>query len=377
MDKDYEDSSLELLRKMLEIYSPSGRESDLASFLREEFSRIGFERVWTDEVGNVYGEVGSDSPSIMLCGHMDTVPGRLAVRVNDGRVYGRGAVDAKSSLAAMVSASSKLMDSLETGRLVIAGVVDEEGRAKGIRHLIKKGFKVDCAVFGEPSGVKNITFAYKGRLFLEVTFRTVTRHVGAQHLAENAVEKGFEFWTWLKSASEGYKSTRGIFYSLTPCLIGIKSQRMSGGVPDLCRLNVDIRLPPGMGAGKGLEIVDDIVEGLKAKSNNLLVSVKVKDKVDPFVSPRDNALMRALKEAIVEVTGGPVKFLRKTGTGDMNLYGQAAKVPVATYGPGDASLSHTSLEFVEVKDYLASIDVYEKTVKKILEGASNPSFAAQ
>jgi LysW-gamma-L-lysine carboxypeptidase len=76
--------------------------------------------------------------------------------------------------------------------------------------------------------------------------------------------------------------------------------------------------------------------------------------------------MKALGEAIQEVTGGPAEFLRKTGTGDMNIFGAETGVPVATYGPGNARLSHTNDEYVGTAEYLTSIQVYEKTIGKVL-----------
>ena len=100
--------SLDLLRKMLEIYSPSGKEEELALFLKEKMTKLGFRNVRSDRVGNVFGEWGNGSPTILLCGHMDTVPGYLPVKVEENKIFGRGAVDAKSSLAAMILGPPKL-----------------------------------------------------------------------------------------------------------------------------------------------------------------------------------------------------------------------------------------------------------------------------
>ena len=96
-----QDYPVSLLRRMLETYSPSGSEADLSRLLLEEMGTLGL-NVRTDGAGNVIGEVGNDGPRILLCGHMDTVPGELPVCERDGFIYGRGAVDAKASLAAMI-----------------------------------------------------------------------------------------------------------------------------------------------------------------------------------------------------------------------------------------------------------------------------------
>ena len=358
--------SVELLRNMLEIYSPSGEEEKLASFLAESMKKLGFRHVRTDEAGNIYGEVGSGSPAILLCGHMDTVPGRLAVRAENGRVYGRGAVDAKASLAAMISAAYNLQSIIRNGKVIVAGVVEEEQKSKGIRQLKREGLKVDYAIFGEPSGVRNITFAYKGKVDLRVTCKTASGHVGAQHLLDNAIEKAYELWDRLKNSCEGSRLNRGVFYSLTASLIGIKSRRSSGGIPDVCVLDVDLRLPPKVKSDAAIKLTKKIAKDFQAANLGTSVSLKVVDSVEPFVSDRSSRLMKALEKAILEVTGGPAKFLRKTGTGDMNIFGAETGIPVATYGPGDAHLSHTKNEWVELSEYNASIRVYERAVENIM-----------
>ena len=362
MDKE---ASTKLLKNMLRIYSPSGKEEKLAAFLREELGKLGFERVRTDEAGNIYGEIGSGPPTVLLCGHMDTVPGRIAVKTEDGHLYGRGAVDAKASLAAMISAASSFRLSRHAGRVVVVGVVEEERTAKGIHRLLREGMNADCAVFGEPSGVRNITFAYKGKLGLKITCETVSGHVGAQHLLSNAIETSLELWKRLKTYCARHKSPHGVFYSLTPCLVRIGSRRTSGGVPDVCVLDVDLRLPPKFGCKKGVALVEEAVSDFQATNKRVSVSLEVTDKVEPFVAERTSPLMKALQKAILEITHGPVRFLRKTGTGDMNIFGAETGVPVATYGPGDARLSHTAHEHVDISEYLISIEVYRSFLEKI------------
>jgi len=359
-------ASIELLQKILEIYSPSGKEKPLALFLREELERLGFLNVRIDKVGNVYGEVGSDSPTVLLCGHMDTVPGQVPVSVVGSMLYGRGAVDAKSSLAAMISAASSLELGQRSGKVIVAAVVEEERKAKGIYQLLREGLSIDCAIFGEPSGIKNITFAYRGKLGLNVTFKTMSGHIGAQHLVDNAVEKAFEFWSMLKTSFEGHGSSQGVFYSLTPCLTRISSLRTSGGVPDVCRLDIDLRLPPRVKSEVAIKMVKEVTSIFLRERPVSSVDLKVTDRVEPFVAKRNAPVMKALEEAILEITGGPITFLRKTGTGDMNIFGSATAVPVATYGPGDSRLSHTPNENIDLTEYLTSIQVYGKAVRNIL-----------
>jgi len=366
-----EEYPVNLLKRMLEIYSPSGRERDLSLFLADELGKLGFERVWRDSVGNVYGEVGSGEPSVLLCGHMDTVPGWIPVRVEGNRLYGRGAVDAKSSLAAMIVAASSLRRDISRGRVIVACVVDEEGEAKGIRHLLREKLSVNYAIFGEPSGINRITFAYKGHLKLKIKIKSSTGHVGAQHLLYNAAEKCFEIWARIKRVcEEKYKSPSGIFYSLTPAILGVFSRGSTRSIPDECTLIIDFRLPPTISCCKTIEILSDLIEDFRLENNGLIVDFNVVDRVEPYVANRDTIVIRALREAILEETGEEAKLIRKTGTGDMNIFGAHFKIPVATYGPGDSSLSHTPNEYIEISEYLVSIKVYKRAVEKILETES-------
>ncbi|MCW4027864.1 MAG: M20/M25/M40 family metallo-hydrolase, partial [Candidatus Bathyarchaeota archaeon] len=274
------EASVELLRNMLRIYSPSGKEEKLATFLQKELERFGFERVWKDEAGSVYGEIGSGAPTVLLCGHMDTVPGKIAVKTENGHLYGRGAVDAKASLAAMICASSSLGSNTHGGRVVVACVIEEESSARGIRQLLRENLDVDYAVFGEPSGVKNITFAYKGKLGLRITCKTVSGHIGAQHLLDNAIETSFELWDKIKTLSARYKSPHGVFYSLTPCLTHISSERTQGGVPDVCTMDVDLRLPPKIKSGKAVALVEEVVGAFQMANQRVSVSFEITDRVE-------------------------------------------------------------------------------------------------
>jgi len=362
-DQDY---AVNLLKKMLEIYSPSGFEEEISLSLADEMRRMGFDRVWRNNIGNVYGEISSAGPTVLLCGHMDTVPGRIPVRIEDGRIYGRGAVDAKSSLAAMINAAALLKEGSLEGRIIVAGVVDEEGKGKGIRTLLKENISVGCAIFGEPSGINSVTFAYKGHLRLKVTCKTATGHLGAQHLLHNAIEEGIKFWFKLKkTCEEKYKSPHGIFYSLTPSLTEVYGRGTTDSVPDICSMNIDLRLPPIIPPRKAIEIISGVIEEFK-KEGGCDISFKVIDMVEPYIADRENIVIRSLREAILEETGKEANLVRKTGTSDMNIFGLRLKVPVAAYGPGESRLSHTYHEYISIREYLTSIKIYKRAVEKIL-----------
>ena len=99
---------LEFLERMLSIPSPSGNEDALALYLAQQMAVLGF-RARRDGVGNVVGQIGDLDAErcIVLLGHMDTVEGFIPVELQEGRLYGRGAVDAKGPLATFILAAAR------------------------------------------------------------------------------------------------------------------------------------------------------------------------------------------------------------------------------------------------------------------------------
>ncbi|HUT17002.1 MAG TPA: M20/M25/M40 family metallo-hydrolase, partial [Acidobacteriota bacterium] len=144
------DYAVQLLTDLLKIYSPSGKEEAISNFLVKEMKALGF-RVRKDSAGNVIGEIGKGEPTILLCGHMDTIAGQLPVRVENNKIYGAGAVDAKGPLAAMIIAAATVaQEPMFQAKIVVASVVEEEATSRGVKHLISDGVSADYAIFGEP-----------------------------------------------------------------------------------------------------------------------------------------------------------------------------------------------------------------------------------
>jgi LysW-gamma-L-lysine carboxypeptidase len=90
------------------------------------------------------------------------------------------------------------------------------------------------------------------------------------------------------------------------------------------------------------------------------------DRNEPFEVDPKSPLVRAFSWSIRKVRQKSAILLRKTGTGDMNIFGKALHVPSITYGPGDSHFDHTSNENVDIQDYLDSIRVYREAVKRLV-----------
>ena len=356
--------AIELLRTTLDIYTPSRSESQLANYLKNICMDLGFEQANIDSVGNMVAVRGNGDPIILLCGHMDTVPGIVPVRHEGDYMYGRGASDAKAPLVSMLLAAADIPK--QAGTIVFAAVVDEEGNATGIKNLVKDAsLKPHYAIFGEPSGIENITISYKGRLEIRLMCDVDnSAHASAPWLALNAIDKAFEVWNILKKAfiEKDTKSTPNKADQVSYSLTEINGGTSHNVTPQKCRMTIDIRIPNKKTCDSVLAVFDEHISELQNNLNGVRIRYRVEDKTEPFEANISSPLVRALVLSVLDQRKKRPLLLRKTGTGDMNILGNVLNIPVVTYGPGDPHSSHTIDERVYIPDYLAGIEVYKNAL---------------
>ncbi|MGE0388765.1 MAG: acetylornithine deacetylase [Candidatus Nitrosocosmicus sp.] len=356
--------AIELLKSTLDIYTPSRSESQLANYLKDICMDLGFEQANIDSVGNMVAIRGNGDPIILLCGHMDTVPGIVPVRHEGDYMYGRGASDAKAPLVSMLLAAADIPK--QAGTIVFAAVVDEEGNATGIKNLVKDAtLKPHYAIFGEPSGIENITISYKGRLEIRLLCDVDnSAHASAPWLALNAIDEAYKVWNALKKVFEENDMENStnkadlVSYSLTE-ISGGSSHNVT---PQKCRMTIDIRIPNRKTCDNVLEVIDTRISEIQGKLNGVRIKYRVEDKTEPFEANISSPLVRALVLSVLDHRKKRPLLLKKTGTGDMNILGNVLNIPVVTYGPGDPHSSHTIDERVFIPDYLAGIEVYKNAL---------------
>lgn len=353
--------AIELLKRALEIYTPSRSEAQLANLIKEKcLDDLGFEKVNIDSVGNVIATKGNGTPRILLCGHMDTVPGQIPVRIDSGFLFGRGASDAKAPLISMLLACSEFK---QRGTIIFAGVVDEEGNATGIKELVKNNLSIDYAIFGEPSGINRITISYKGRIALKLTCDVLdSAHASAPWLSKNSIEEVFEVWKLLSAEiSAKYDKTDNKSKSVSLSLTEISGGSSHNVTPQKCKVTIDIRVPNGV---KCLEILNHLDTSIRniSEMRKVKITYRIEDMTEAFEADHSSPLVRALSLSILDVCKVRSVLLRKTGTGDMNVLGNSLNIPVVTYGPGEPHVSHSKDERVEIQSYLTSIEIYNRAL---------------
>jgi len=337
--------AIELLRSMVSIPSLSGAEGVLALDLTSRMAELGF-RTDIDEAGNAVGSIGDPgSPrSIVLLGHMDTVPGDIPVRIEHGVLHGRGAVDAKGPLAAFIIAAASA--ALPPGvRIDVVGAVEEESASsRGARFIAQRPAPAAC-IIGEPSAWDGVTLGYKGRLLADCSVRQSSAHSAGP--SPTAADRALEWWNAVLRRLETLNAGHDRVFERVQA--GVRSMSTtSDGLEDGADLTAGFRLPPGMSP-----------EELEAACRSVAsegVGLAFRGHEHAHVADRSNAVVRALSTAIRRQGGKPTPLL-KTGTSDMNVVGPAWRCPIAAYGPGDSALDHAPDERISLDEYLRACRV--------------------
>ncbi|HET6312486.1 MAG TPA: [LysW]-lysine hydrolase, partial [Chloroflexia bacterium] len=351
-----------LLYQALTIPSLSGQERGLAEFLCGRAREMGLEAS-IDEAGNLIAQAmplaahDRSAEPVVLLGHMDTVGGVVPVRVSEGLLYGRGAVDAKGPLVAFLCAASRMRRSGELRRpVVVVGAVEEEAAtSRGARAVVVR-YRPSACIIGEPSGAQAVTIGYKGRLLVEYEVARESSHSAGPH--STAGETAAAFWQRVREHAACWNRERAgesAFAALLPSLRGMHSQ--GDGLVERARLTLGYRLPVGYDVGA-------LRAELERWASEDGAVVTFSGEEAAFQTTRTTPLARAFIQAI-RSHGGQPTFKVKTGTSDMNVVGPHWGDNIVAYGPGDSSLDHTPNEHISLSEYLHSIDVLEQVLRTL------------
>lgn len=393
-------SAVDLLAGLVGIPSLSGQEEAASAWLVEQMQRLGYDRAYVDAAGNAVGELGEAGAAyvVVLLGHIDTVPGAIPVRIEEGDdgpvLHGRGSVDAKGPLATFTAAAARLDAAWLRRcdlRVVVVGAVEEEAAtSKGARHIrdrfdgAAEPIPAAC-VIGEPSGWRRVTLGYKGRLLCELSARRPMAHTAGPD-AGIAVWSA-ALWNWLDTYARAFNAERGqAFDQFQPSLRQVQTST-DAEMNDTVWVQAGIRLPldfdaavfaqdlvnwaadaagaewPRTPSGEGL-----LAGEVRLHGPDVSMNLSFRGYERAWRSPRDTGLVRAFLAAIrAQGDGARPGFVVKTGTSDMNVVAPAWQCPILAYGPGDSALDHTPGEHVALDEYWRAVLVLEEAVTNLGE----------
>lgn len=338
-------TDVELLTRAVQIDSPSTHEAEVAQFLAHAMHDRGIPST-IDRVGNVVGHIGKHGPEIVLLGHIDTAPGHVPVHIHDGKLYGRGSVDAKGPFVTFICAAARLAqhDDLPF-RLTLIGAVEEEYATSRGAHFAAQRHTPQACIIGEPSGWDRVTLGYKGRVLLTVSTSQPSAHSAGPE--PSAPERCMAVWHRIQHYCADFNATHPrLFDQLMPSLRQIASH--SDGITDTAHATIGLRLP----ADHSPHAIMQHIGAFGDAHTTLLF----RDACATWQSPRNDPCATALVSSIRQ-QGGQPGYLLKTGTADMNVVAPRWRCPIVAYGPGDSSLDHTPDEHIDLNEFAQAVAV--------------------
>ncbi len=378
--KDQEKSIISFLRDIVGLPSLSGKEEAVVRRVAREMETVGFDEVIIDPLGNVLGRVGNGPRVIAFDAHLDTVDvtdrdqwdcDPFTGKLEDGKVFGRGAVDQKAGMAGMVYAGAlmKELDLLDGMQVWMVGSVMEED-CDGLcwHHILQENILApELVVSTEPTGLR-INRGQRGRMEIRVRVKGRSCHGSMPHLGDNAIYKITPAIRAIEKLNDNLADDP--FLGKGTCTVTwIGSQGPSlCAVPDEAEFHIDRRLTSGETRESALAeveaaLVDAGVEAevftLKYEEEAWTGLVYPMEKYYPtWVLDEDHPALAAAGRALTRVTGKAPDISRWTfstnGVAIMGLHG----VPCFGFGPGQEDVAHTANEYVPVADVLTACAFY-------------------
>jgi acetylornithine deacetylase len=318
---------------------------------------------------NVIGvlEGRQPGPSVMLMGHLDTVgiegmTDPCVPRVESGRLYGRGAQDMKGGVAAMIAAAAAMAPTWTRGRLIVAGVVDEEYESIGAEALVRE-WHADAAIITEPTGLE-VAIAHKGFSWIEIVTRGKAAHGSRPQEGRDAILRMGRVMVALEALDRdlqarpaaGLEGVGSLHASI------VAGGRELSSYPDRCALQMERRTVAGESAGDTLDEVQDILRSVGGADSTFEGKARLMthrpayrlDAAHPLVATMVSARARA---------GQSREPIGMSFWTDAAILGEAG-IPTVLFGPGGAGL-HSLTEYVNVADLYTCRDVLIDAIKEI------------
>lgn len=373
---------VELVRKMISVpshWDVPTMEEEIVSELADYFNDVGlsFELQPIDKrrsniIARVQGAGGGRS--LALNGHLDTVPpynmtiDPFGAVIENNRIYGRGAVDMKGPIAAMIMTllAFKRTGIELKGDLIFTGVLAEETNSDGCETLIESGFRSDGAIVGEPSN-REYAIAHRGLEWLEIEIIGKRAHGGIPEAGVNAIVNAAKFI--LRVQEKIVPRLKKLYHPhMGPSVMNFG--RIEGGtqpstVADRCIIQLDRRYIPVEKLEDVIKDYEDILRELSEEDPDFKWELrrmpssimKLYDHVPMETSP-DHPLVHAVINSIEKITGVPPKMTTRRGWTDAAILNYYGKIPTVIYGPGDITRSHSSNEYITIEELWEGFKTY-------------------
>lgn len=371
--------TIELLIDLVQRPSVTPADHGCQKLIASRLQSLGFniEPMRHGNVDNLWARLGTAEPVFVFAGHTDVVPTGddaqwsnppFSATIHQGHLYGRGAADMKGSVAAMITAIERFVQSGQTinGSLAVLLTSDEEGPAvdgtkKVVEALHDRDEAIHYCVVGEPTSVTalgdTIKNGRRGSLSAKLIVQGKQGHVAYPHLADNPAHKSFKFLDELVSVrwDEGDEN----FPATTLQISNINAGTGAGNViPGTLTVDFNLRYSPAITIGEIQSQVDALI-----KKHKLSASIDWHDSAAPFLTPT-GSLTDAMREAVSSVVDVDARLDTGGGTSDGRFIAKTCP-QVIEFGPLNATIHQTD-ERISCDDINSLSSIYEKLLRLIL-----------
>jgi succinyl-diaminopimelate desuccinylase len=344
--------------------NPPGNEIAAARPLAAFFDRFGIPHESFEAApgrANIIGRVGGGGKTLLLPGHLDTVPAGdgwscppFEPTVANGRMYGRGTMDNKGPLAAIALTAACLKECADLkGTFLAAGVADEEtGSALGLEWLMQeKLVRADYAIVPDCGGeMRDIDVAEKGLLHIKVLSHGRQAHGSTPQRGVNAIWNLIALLERVRAA--GLPAAPHDLLTPPTCNLGMVSGGVAPNVvPASASAVLDFRFLPGQRAEEYVARLQEIALAVEREVKDARFDIQLMQTLPATEVARDNPLVAVITETVLQTTGRPARL---TGLSGATVTKQLISRGVAAvgFGPGDASLAHMADEYIDLEQLL-------------------------
>ncbi|MFQ5995591.1 MAG: succinyl-diaminopimelate desuccinylase [Acidiferrobacterales bacterium] len=375
-----ENKTLELTTTLVGRPSVTPDDAGCQDILAERLEALGFRahRLQFGDVSNLWAERGEGKPLVVFAGHTDVVPpgpselwdsDPFVPEIRDGHLYGRGAADMKSSLAAFVTAVEDYIERTPAHKGSIGFLItsDEEGVARdGTRRIVDwlrdQGKQIDYCVVGEPSSVETLGDEIKngrrGSLNGALVVHGVQGHVAYPHQAKNPIHVVAPVLAELVAA-EWDQGTE----QFPPTTFQVSNVRAGTGADNVIPASLELEFNLRYSTAVTEESLQERIEALLER-HGLSYTLNWRHSGAPFLTPV-GVLIEAMRMAIRDELGRDPILSTAGGTSDARFIAPTG-AEVVEFGPINRTIHHAN-ECVAVADLPRLGRIYAKVLAKLLK----------
>ncbi len=383
---------IQFMRDIVAIPSMEGQLKNVGERIGAEMTKLGFDEVRFDKMGNILGRIGNGKRVIVYDSHVDTVGvGDPATwgwdpfkgKVEDGILYARGACDEKGSTPGMIHglAIARDLGLLEGFTAYYFGNMEEwcDGIAPNTFVEVDPKIKPDFVVIGEPTKM-NVYRGHKGRVELKVTSTGKSAHAASHHLGDSALYKMLSVISAIRDL-DAHLHTDSFLGKGTVMVTDAKISTASiNAVPDGFTIFIDRRVTFGETKEEAVQQIRDLIPGYLRDQITVEELFYEEPSYTGFVFPVDKyypAWALEEKHPIVQAGQETVRQLwnetRPTGkwsfSTNATYWAGKAHIPSIGFGPGDEEFAHTSMEQISLDEVVAATEFYALFPKLLAEKA--------